>query len=89
MSGVGLGGGTSPTRGTCETRQILLAGVQGVFLGGLPFSPHLLSGPSHRSGYNLESDVKLNKKWVQKGINFGLVEEQHSCERLNVPCIYN
>ena len=26
---------------TCETRQVLLAGVQVFFLGDLPFSPHL------------------------------------------------
>ena len=29
------------------------------FLGVLPFSTHLLIGPSHMSGNNLERDVKL------------------------------
>ena len=37
-------------RGTCETSQVLLAGVPGVFfLGVLSFSPHLPVGPSHMS----------------------------------------
>ena len=35
---------------------------QVVFLGVLPFSPHILIGPSHMSWNNLERDVKLNKK---------------------------
>ena len=45
VSGVGL----SPALATCETSQVLLAGVSGVFSRGcsLPFSPHLLIGPSH------------------------------------------
>ena len=34
---------------------------QVVFLGVLPFSPHLLIGPSHMSRNNLKRDVKLNK----------------------------
>ena len=37
---------------------------QVVFLGVLPFSPHLLIGPSHMSCNNLERDVKLNKKFL-------------------------
>ena len=45
LSGVG----SSPALATCETSQVLLAGVPGVFLGILPFSPHLLIGPSHMS----------------------------------------
>ena len=37
-------------RGTCEISQVLLARVpDGFFLGVLPFSPHLLVGPSHMS----------------------------------------
>ena len=40
------GVGSSPTLVTCETSQVLLAGVSGVFLGILPFLPHLLIGPS-------------------------------------------
>ena len=40
----------NPTRGTCETSQVLLAGVPGVFArGSPPFLPHLLIGPSHMS----------------------------------------
>ena len=35
MSGVGL----SPALATCETRQVLLAGVSGGFPGVLPFRP--------------------------------------------------
>ena len=31
--------GSSPALATCETSQVLLAGVQVVFLGVLPFSP--------------------------------------------------
>ena len=58
MSGVG----SSPALATCETSQVLLAGVSVVFLGVLPFSPHLLIGPSHMGRNNLERDVKLNLK---------------------------
>ena len=39
---------------------------QVVFLGVLPFSPHLLIGPSHMSWNNLERDVKLNQKKKRK-----------------------
>ena len=44
---------------------------QVVFLGVLPFSPHLLIGPSHMSCNNLERDVKLNlrkKKEKKSGL---------------------
>ena len=38
-------------RGTCETSQVLLARVPGVFFRGvLPFLPHLPVGPSHMKG---------------------------------------
>ena len=44
------GEGSSPALITCETRQVLFAGVPGVFfLGVLPVSLHLLIGPSHTS----------------------------------------
>ena len=44
------GVGSSPSLATCETSQVLLAGGSGgFFLGVLPFSPHLLIGPSHMS----------------------------------------
>ena len=34
---------------TCETSQVLLAGVSGDLSRVLPFWPHLLIGPSHMS----------------------------------------
>ena len=43
------GVGSSPAVATCETSQVLLAGVPGGFSRVLPFSPHLLLGPSHMS----------------------------------------
>ena len=44
------GVGSIHTQGTCKTSQVLLAGVPSFFfLGVLPFSPHLLFGPSHMS----------------------------------------
>ena len=39
------------------------------FLGVLPFSPHLLIGPSHMSWHNLERDVELNKKKKKKHVH--------------------
>ena len=48
-------------RGTCDTSQVLLARVPGVFF----FSPHLPVGPSHMSRNNIERDVKRNKNNVQ------------------------
>ena len=38
--------GSSPAMATCETSQVLLAGVSGVFFSGLS---HLLIGPSNMS----------------------------------------
>ena len=63
MSGVG----SSPTLATCETLQVLLAGVPGGFSRG--FSVFAI-GPSHMSRNNLERDVKLNleKKTSKKGM---------------------
>ena len=49
------GVGSSPALATCETSQVLLAGMSGGFSRGTPVFAHLLSGPS-----NLERDVKLN-----------------------------
>ena len=49
------GAGSSPALATCETSQVLLAGVPGVFffffffVGGSPVFAHLLIGPSHMS----------------------------------------
>ena len=44
------GVGTSPTRCTCETSQVLLAGVPGVFFSGLSrFRCTYPIGPSHMS----------------------------------------
>ena len=58
--------GSSHALATCETSQVLLAVVPGGFSRVLQFSPHLLIGPSHMSGNNLERDVKLNKKKKKK-----------------------
>ena len=54
---------SSPTRGTCDTSQVLLAGVPGVFFPRCSpiFAPPILIGPSH-SLNNLERGVKLNQK---------------------------
>ena len=41
------GVGSSHALATCETVQVLLTGVSGVFLWVLTFLPHLLIGPSH------------------------------------------
>ena len=46
---------------TCETSQVLLAGVSGGFLG-TPVSPHLPIGSSRYERNNLERAVKLNQK---------------------------
>ena len=43
------GVGSSPALATCETRQVLLAGVPGVFSCVSPVFAHLLIGPSHMS----------------------------------------
>ena len=56
MSGVG----SSPALATCETRQVLLAGVSCGFPGVLPFRPT----------YRL--DIKLNKKKESPGIEISI-----------------
>ena len=43
------GVGSSPALATCETSQVLLAGVPGGFSRGSPVFVHLLIGPSHMS----------------------------------------
>ena len=43
------GVGSSPALATCETSQVLLAGMPGGFSGGPPVFAHLLIGPSHMS----------------------------------------
>ena len=43
------GAGSSPYLATCETCQVLLAGVPGGFSRGPPIFAHLLIGPSHMS----------------------------------------
>ena len=43
------GAGSSPALATCETSQVLLAGVPGGFSRGSPVFAHLLIGPSHMS----------------------------------------
>ena len=54
--------GSSPALATCETSQVLLAGVYGGFSQGSPVFAHRLIFPSHMSRNNLERDVKLNPK---------------------------
>ena len=53
---------SSPALATCETSQVLLAGVPGGFSGGSSVFAHLLIGLSHMSLNNLERDLKLNLK---------------------------
>ena len=43
------GVGSIPALATCETSQVLLAGVSGGFSRGSPVSLHLLTGPSYMS----------------------------------------
>ena len=43
----GYGVGSSPAQATCETSQVLLAGVLGVFSLGTSVFAHLLIGLSH------------------------------------------
>ena len=57
MSGVG----SSPALATCETRQVLLAGVSGGFPGVLAFRPTYRMALLYECN-NLERDIKLNKK---------------------------
>ena len=57
MSGVG----SSPALATCETRQVLLAGVSGGFPGVLPFRPTYRLARLYEWN-NLERDIKLNQK---------------------------
>ena len=59
MSGVG----SSPALATCETRQVLLAGVSGGFPGVLPFRPTYLLARLYE-GHNLERDIKLNQQEI-------------------------
>ena len=57
------GVGSSPALATCETRQVLIAGVPGGFSRGSPVFAYILIGPSHMSRNNLERDVKLKKNY--------------------------
>ena len=66
MSGVG----SSPALATCETRQVLLAGVSGGFPGVIPFRPTYRLARLYDLK-NLERDIKLNLK----------PEDQWSCKR--------
>ena len=56
MSGVG----SSPALATCETSQVLLAGVSGGFPGVLPFRPTYRLARLYECN-NLERDIKLNQ----------------------------
>ena len=53
--------GSSPALATCETSQVLLAGVSGGFSRGSPVFTPPTDWPV---SYELERDVKLNKKNV-------------------------
>ena len=46
--------GSSLDRVTCETSQVLLVGGQVVFLGDLPFSPHLPIDSAQNECNNLD-----------------------------------
>ena len=57
------GVGSSPALATCETRQVLLAGVSGGFPGVLPFRPTYRLARLYEFN-NLERDIKLNPKKI-------------------------
>ena len=59
MSGVG----SSPALATCETSQVLLAGVSGGFPGILPFRTTYRLARLYECN-NLERDIKLNQKRI-------------------------
>ena len=61
MSGVG----SSPALATCETSQVLLAGVSGGFPGVLPFRPTYRLSRLYECN-NLERDIKLDPKKERK-----------------------
>ena len=58
MTGVG----SSPALATCETSQVLLAGVSGGFPGVLPFRPMYRLARLDMSEIILKRDVKLKQK---------------------------
>ena len=60
---------------TCETNQVLLAGVSGGFSQGTPVSTHQHIGSSRYKCNNLERDVKLNKKQTNKKRSHSLSKE--------------
>ena len=62
------GVGSSPALATCETWQILLAGVPGGFPGVLPFRPTYRLARLYEWN-NLERDIKLNKKAIKIKLN--------------------
>ena len=62
MTGVGL----SPALATCETSQVLLAGVSGGFPGVHPFRPTYRLACLDMSEIILKRDVKLNPKKKNK-----------------------
>ena len=64
MSGVG----SSPALATCETSQVLLAGVSGGFPGVLPFCLTYRLTRLYECN-NLERDIKLNQKKERKKKN--------------------
>ena len=65
MSGVG----SSPTLATCETSQVLPAGVSGGFPGVLPFFPTYQLAPLY------ERDIILNKKKCGSDFTFNALNK--------------
>ena len=75
MTGVG----SSPALATCETSQVLLAGVSGGFPGVLPFRPTYRLARLEMSEIILKRDAKLNqkKKMIVFSIRAGIKKFVH------------
>ena len=54
--------GSSLARVTCEISQVVLAGGQVLFLGDLPFSPHLAIDLTQNESNNLDGPLKSKLK---------------------------
>ena len=60
--------GSSLARVKCETSQVLLVGGQVIFLGDLPFSPHLAIGSAQNGLHNLYGPLNPIKKQEDLGL---------------------